>query len=104
MPACTGACLAIERHKLDEVRLFDETFRISGDVEMCLRLIDQGYLNVYDPNVRLYHHESATRGTGPVDPVEVERLRPVLQPYLDNGDPYYNKNLSLSLRYPTFTG
>ena len=69
---------------------------------MCLRLIDKGYLNVYDPTVRLYHHESETRGTGPVDPAEVERLRPVLQPYLDDGDPYYNENLSLSLRYPTF--
>ena len=100
--ACTGACLAIERRKLDKVGLFDESFPTSGDVEMCLRLIDKGYLNVYDPTVRLYHHESQTRGTGPVDSAEVECLRPVLQPYLDDGDPYYNENLSLSLRYPTF--
>jgi GT2 family glycosyltransferase len=98
--ACTGACLAIERRKLEEVNGFDERLRICGDVDINLRLIELGYQNVYDSTVKLIHHESATRSRAPLPDEELAQVLPICARYLRNGDPYYNPNFSMWLRYP----
>ena len=59
----TGACLLTRRDVFDEVGGFDEerlpvTF---NDVDLCLKMRRAGYLIVYTPFAKLYHHESATR-------------------------------------------
>jgi GT2 family glycosyltransferase len=99
--ACTGACLAVERAKLDAVGGFNEDLQICGDVDLCLRLVESGYLNLYDPEVRMTHFESATRTRAPLSEEEIERIKPVCQRFLDGRDPFYNPNLMLGLRYPT---
>ena len=57
---------------------------------------------VYDPYVKLYHMESKTRGAENDDAKirrfqsEIEYMRSNWIDILKNGDPYYNKNLSLT--------
>lgn len=68
--AVTGACMAIRKEVFDKVGGFDEDFRITyNDVDLCLRLVEAGYYNVYTPYVRLKHYESLTLGL----PEEVAR-------------------------------
>ncbi|GLI09879.1 hypothetical protein YDYSG_59120 [Paenibacillus tyrfis] len=99
--ASTGACLAISRKTIEKIGLFDENFIICGsDVEISLRAMKRGLFNIYDPNVRLYHLESKTR-TSFVPECDFEQSAIHYSPYRENGDPYYNPNLSLQFPQPT---
>jgi GT2 family glycosyltransferase len=90
----TGACLLTRRDVFDEVGGFDEerlpvTF---SDVDLCLKMRRAGYLIVYTPFAKLYHHESGTRRRT-VEPLESEVMRARWAEVLER-DPYYNPNLS----------
>ncbi len=90
----TAACLLTRREVFLEVGGFDEeqlpvTF---NDVDLCLKMRRAGYLVVYTPFARLYHHESATRRRS-VEARETEVVRE-RWPDLLARDPYYNPNLS----------
>jgi GT2 family glycosyltransferase len=62
--AATGACMYIRRHALETLGPFDEAFPMAfEDVDYGLRAWRAGLEVVYQPAARLYHHESATRGT-----------------------------------------
>lgn len=92
--AVTGACLLTRREVFNKVGGFDEerlpvTF---SDVDLCLKIRKAGYLVVYTPFARLYHHESACRRRT-VEPLETEVMRERWAPVLEY-DPYYNPNLS----------
>lgn len=62
--AVTGACMAIEKRKFEEVGGFDEKHLpiAYNDIDLCLRLLEKGYKNLWTPHAMLYHHESASRG------------------------------------------
>lgn len=100
--AVTGACLMIARNKFDAVDGFDEeNFKIAyNDVDFCLRLREQGLLNVFTPYAELYHHESISRGYEDTEEKqqrfsgEKERLKARHAAILEQGDPYYNPNLT----------
>ena len=90
----TGACLLTRREVFDEVGGFDEerlpvTF---SDVDLCLKMRRAGYLIVYTPFAKLYHHESGTRRRT-VEPLETGVMRE-RWPEILAVDPYYNPNLS----------
>jgi GT2 family glycosyltransferase len=90
----TGACLMTRREVFEEVGGFDEqrlpvTF---NDVDLCLRMHRAGYLIVYTPFAKLYHHESATRRRS-VEALETDVMRERWADFLER-DPYYNPNLS----------
>jgi GT2 family glycosyltransferase len=92
--AVSGACLLTRRDVFDEVEGFDKerlpvTF---SDVDLCLKMRRAGYLIVYTPFAKLYHHESGTRGRT-VEPLETEVMRQRWPEVLEH-DPYYNPNLS----------
>ncbi|MBA3387403.1 MAG: glycosyltransferase family 2 protein [Chthoniobacterales bacterium] len=92
--AVTGACLMTRREVFEEVGGFDEerlpvTF---NDVDLCLKMRRAGYLVVYTPFAKLYHHESATRRPA-VEARETGVMRERWSDLLEN-DPYYNPNLS----------
>jgi GT2 family glycosyltransferase len=92
--AVTGACLLTRRDVFNKVRGFDEerlpvTF---SDVDLCLKIRRAGYLIVYTPFAKLYHHESGTRRRT-VEPLETEVMRERWPGVLEY-DPYYNPNLS----------
>ena len=62
--AATGACMYIRRDALDAIGLLDEAYGMGyEDVDYGLRAWQAGYEVAYVPSSRLYHHESATRGT-----------------------------------------
>jgi glycosyltransferase involved in cell wall biosynthesis len=61
--AVTGACLMVRKALFDEVEGFDENLRVVyNDVDLCLKLLTKGYLNVWTPHAVLYHYESISRG------------------------------------------
>jgi O-antigen biosynthesis protein len=61
--AVTAACLMIRKSKYDEINGFDEKFRVTyNDVDLCLRLTEAGYRNIYNPAIKLIHHESISVG------------------------------------------
>ena len=100
--AVTGACLMIRRGVYEEVGGFDENFALSyNDVDLCMRIRENGYLIVITPYAELYHHESATRGYEdmPEKKSRFEREASLFKTKwasaLEKGDPYYNPNLSL---------
>ena len=95
--AVTGACLAIERNKFNKIGGFDELFEVTGsDVEICLRLMKYGYRNVFNPHVKLIHHEKKTRSKIKVKDIDIKLSLKSYGPYLKKGDPFFNKNLSLN--------
>jgi GT2 family glycosyltransferase len=62
--AATGACMYIRREALERIGGFDEVYPMGfEDVDFCLRCWQAGLDVVYAPASRLYHLESATRGT-----------------------------------------
>lgn len=103
MSAVTAACMMMKREVFEKVGGFDEKLAVAfNDMDLCLRVGQAGYLVVYDPYVQLTHAESKTRG--PEDSKEktrrfqreIEYMRCRWMNILKNGDPYYNKNLSLT--------
>jgi GT2 family glycosyltransferase len=98
--AVTGACLMIRKQVFQEVGGFDKNFPVAyGDVDLCLRVLQKGYLNVWTPYAELYHFESKTRGYKDADKrsnQEMIHFKQKWSLFLDTGDPYYNPNLTLS--------
>lgn len=101
--ALTAACLMIRRDVFNEVNGLDPAFMIEfGDVDLCLRVLNRGYRNLWTPHAQLYHHESLTRGSGyetkekkQLNKVEVSLFQARWRAFLEKGDPCYNPNLSL---------
>ena len=60
----TAACLMIRKDLFMQVGRYDEKLGIAyNDTDLCLKLNQAGYRNILLPQVRLIHHESATRGS-----------------------------------------
>lgn len=100
--AVTGACIMMRHEVWDEIGGLDEAFKVAfNDVDMCMRIRKIGYLGVWTPFAELYHYESKSCGldTKPKNRArfahEVELFHEKWQKELDDGDPYYNENLSL---------
>lgn len=103
MSAVTAACMMMKRTAFEEAEGFTEKLSVAfNDVDLCLKVQKNGKLIVYDPYVQLYHMESKTRGAeDSTDKVrrfqeEIEYMRCQWIDILKKGDPYYNKNLSLT--------
>ena len=105
--AVTGACLMVKKSIYEEVDGLDESFTISlNDVDLCLKIREKGYLNIFTTFAELYHYESKTRGMEEGEKLrryerECAHFRDKWKEQLDAGDPYYNPNFSLD--YSDFT-
>lgn len=95
----TGACQVVRRDLFNQVGCFDESFSIAGDLKLCIDVMKLGYLNFYLADVRLVHHESATRKSG-LPEEEAMRVKCLIAEEFPDGDPFFNKNLSLKSLYP----
>ncbi len=101
--AVTAACLMISREDFDSIGGFDERYTVAfNDIDLCLKVREQGKLVVFNPYVTLYHYESKSRGLEDT-PEKLERFRTEVEYFqqkwkdiLKNGDPYYNVNLTLA--------
>lgn len=103
MSAVTAACMLMRREAFEEAGGFTEDLAVAfNDVDLCLKIRQRDWLVVYDPYVELYHMESKTRGAEDDKKKvrrfqnEIEYMRSHWLTILKQGDPYYNKNLSLT--------
>ena len=103
LSAVTAACMMVKKQVYEEVQGLEEKLTVAfNDVDFCLRVREKGYLVVYDPYVEMYHYESKSRGTEDNKEKvrrfqsEIEFMRCRWEKLLKEGDPYYNKNLSLT--------
>ena len=100
--AVTGACMAVKKDRFFDVGGFnEENLPIShNDIDLCLRLLQMGYFNLYTPYAKLYHHESTSRGYED-NPEKQSRYQKECDyirktyPEILSDDPGYNPNLSL---------
>ena len=96
--------MMVRRQVFEEAGCFDEELPVAyNDVDLCLKIRQKGYDNIYTPYATLYHHESVTRGK---DNSGDARKRLVAEAeYMKNKwkeglkDPYYNPNFSLERAY-----
>ena len=101
--AVTGALLMIETEIFHEVSGFDdENLPIAfNDVDLCLKVLAKGYLNIFTPYCEAWHYESISRGYEDTEEKQTrfsgERafFRSQWQKFIHQGDPYYNPNLTL---------
>ncbi len=100
--AVTAACLMVKKSTFLQVGGLDEDFKVAfNDIDFCMKVRELGKLVVYNPNAKLYHYESKSRGYEDTPEKqarfasEVERFSKKWSDILINGDPYYNKNLAL---------
>ena len=71
--AVTGACLAVSKATIEKIGGFDEKFIVCGsDIELALRANQHGLVNIYDPNVRLYHYESKSRDASKIPQIDFD--------------------------------
>ena len=100
--AVTAACMMIPRKVYEEMNGLDESFSVVfNDVDLCLRIREAGYNIVWTPWAELTHYESKSRGADE-DTEEKKRFfvgetnRFLRKWYrvLEEGDPYYNPNLT----------
>lgn len=99
--AVTAACLMCRREVFEQVGGFDEkNLAIAfNDVDLCLKMLEKGYRNVYLPHVVLYHYESKSRGFEDTPEKiarfakEIDYMRNKWKPII-NHDPCYSPNLT----------
>ncbi len=100
--AVTAACLMTKKEIYDEVGGLEEAFRVAfNDIDFCMKVRALGKLVVYNANARLHHYESKSRGAEDTFEKkerfnsEIKLFRSRWPKILENGDPYYNVNLTL---------
>jgi len=61
--ACSGAAMLVHRAVLDKIGLFDESFHSFGeDIDLSLRAKRAGFVLMYVPEAKIYHHLGASYG------------------------------------------
>lgn len=101
LSAVTGACMMLPRHVFEQVNGLDENYAVAfNDIDLCMRIRSAGYLIVFTPFAEMYHLESKSRGEDDTPEKqarfdrEVSLFKQRWAKALQQGDPYYNPNLS----------
>ena len=100
--AVTAACMMTKREAFEAVGGMTEELAVAfNDVDYCLKVRKHGWLVVYDPYAEMHHYESKSRGYED-SPEKVERFNGEVEillsrwrDWIEQGDPYYNPNLTL---------
>lgn len=100
--AVTGACLMVKKELYDKVGGLNEELAVAlNDVDLCLKIRELGYWNVWTPFAELFHFESNSRGLDNDGErakryrAECDKFRERWGSMIDAGDPFYNVNFSL---------
>ncbi len=99
--AVTAACMMVRKEVFFQAGGFDEHLPHGyNDVALCLQLRRMGYFHILLPQVKLFHHESQTRGYH-LPAIEQDQLQKEkeylrnLYPELNNPDPFHNSFMGL---------
>ena len=103
LSAVTGACLLVRKSVFQAIGGLDEqNLKVAfNDVDLCLKVREAGYDNVWTPFAELYHYESPSRGLEDT-PEKQERFGKEAQYMMDrwgnslHSDPFYSPNLTLA--------
>ncbi|MCS3799958.1 glycosyltransferase [Niastella sp. OAS944] len=109
--AVTGACLVVKKEKFLEAGKFDEVYlKVAyNDVDLCLKLYELGYKNIWTPFAELRHYESLSRGSDQEGEnfkrytKEKDHMIKKWPKYLLH-DPYFNHNLSHHTVHISYNG
>ncbi|MGH8439202.1 MAG: glycosyltransferase family 2 protein [Pseudomonas sp.] len=100
--AVSASCLMIRAELYQQAGGMDEAFKLScNDLDLCLKVANLGYLNVWTPHAVLLHEGGASWAQARKQPQHRARVEHELQQAYDKwlpvlaNDPAYNKNLSL---------
>ena len=100
--AVTAACMLMRRDVFEKVGGYTEELAVAfNDIDLCMKIRQEGYLIVYNPFAELYHYESKSRGLENTPEKqsrfsrEIDCFKKRWPEILKNGDPYYNPNLSM---------
>ena len=101
LSAVTAACLVVRKSVFEEVGGLDEkNLTIAfNDVDLCLKVREAGYRNLWTPYAELYHHESVSRGHED-SPEKIARFQSEIAFMKEKWgnklsvDPFYNENLT----------
>ena len=100
--AVTAACMMVKKSVFEQVQGFDEQFEVAcNDVDFCLRVREIGKLVVYNAFALWHHYESKSRGyensIGKIQRFdnEMSKFYKRWKKFIDQGDPYYNKNFKI---------
>ena len=94
--AVTGACMMMRRELFERAGGFNEALVLCGsDVDICIKVHEMGYRNIYVPHAVLYHHESVSRKGCPIPRNDFRLSYDIYSKFLEQGDPFYNPNLTL---------
>lgn len=99
--AVTGACMMVKKSIYDQVGGLTEEFAVAfNDIDFCLKVEAIGKRIVFDVDAELYHYESKSRGFEDTPEKqarfngEISLFNHKWEKFLEQGDPYYNPNLS----------
>lgn len=100
--AVTGACLMVKTELYRKYPLDEENFAVAyNDIDFCLKLFEDGYLNVFTPYSEAVHYESKSRGSDTQGTNaqryqgEKKRFQEKWGKYFNYGDRYYNPHFTL---------
>ncbi len=101
--AVTAAYMMTKRSVYEEVRGFYEGLPVAfNDIDYCMKVRQTGRKIIYQPYAQAYHYESKSRGADDTPEKqarfdrEVRTFRRRWMPFILQGDPYYNRNLTIS--------
>ena len=102
LSAVTAAVMLVRKEVYEKVSGFGEDFAVAfNDIDFCLKIRRAGYLVVYAAYGCFHHYESKSRGEDDTS-AKMERFQSEIglfiekwEGLLEQGDPYYNPNLSL---------
>lgn len=109
LSAVTAACMMVSRESFEAAGGFEEKLQVAlNDVDLCMKVREQGKMVVFNPEAELYHYESKSRGLEDTPEKKARYEQEVAyfcsrwDQILKNGDPYYNVNLSRTTWNCTF--
>ncbi|HIP37543.1 MAG TPA: glycosyltransferase family 2 protein [Crocinitomix sp.] len=105
--AVTAACMLMKKDIFNEVFGFEEELQVAfNDIDLCLKVLEKGYRNLWTPYAELIHYESKSRGRED-NPEKISRFNQEIKYMKERwerellDDKCYNKNLTL--KYENFS-
>lgn len=92
--AVAGACMMVKKDIFEKVNGFDEDYKGElGKVDLCLKIRNKHISVVYNPYVEMVRWSNELQNNENDEKIFKKQWAEILE----KGDPYYNKNLSLSV-------
>lgn len=92
--AVAGACMMVKEDIFEKVNGFDEGYKGElGKVDLCLKIRNKHISVVYNPYVEVVRWSNELQNNENDEKIFKKQWAEILE----KGDPYYNKNLSLSV-------